>query len=75
MNDELQAASPHQLAAALQAVCDVHGAIDAVHYLGARQTRRRVCTGCGSDDGNWQVWPCPTIRAIRAAVAPREGEA
>jgi hypothetical protein len=30
------------------------------------QYMRKVCTGCGTDNGNWQVWPCPTIRAIEA---------
>jgi hypothetical protein len=24
----------------------------------------KVCSGCGTDDGNWQRWPCPTIRAL-----------
>lgn len=43
---------------------EVHAPIDAVHYAGTRQTMRQVCTGCGTDDGNWQVWPCPTIRAL-----------
>lgn len=28
---------------------------------------QKVCAGCGTDDGNWQVWPCPTIRAIGEA--------
>lgn len=58
--DELHAA----LAAALERVRKVHEPIDAVHYAGRSQTLRQVCTGCGTDDGNWQVWPCPTIRAM-----------
>jgi hypothetical protein len=65
-------ALPH-LTAAIRGVLAVHGAIDAVQYLGARQIPRRVCTGCGSDDGNWQIWPCPTVRAITAALSTDEG--
>lgn len=47
---------------ALEAVRDVHQPLDALHTNTGRV--RKVCTGCGTDDGNWQVWPCPTIRAI-----------
>lgn len=47
---------------ALEAVRDVHQPLDALHTNTNRV--RQVCTGCGTDDGNWQVWPCPTIRAI-----------
>lgn len=56
------------LAAAVRAVADIHAPIEAVQYLGSRQVPRRVCTGCGSDDGNWQLWPCPTVRAIATAL-------
>lgn len=48
--------------ARIQAVRDVHQPLDALHTNTGRV--RKVCTGCGTDDGNWQVWPCPTIRAI-----------
>lgn len=47
---------------ALEAVREVHQPLDALHTNTNRV--RKVCTGCGTDDGNWQVWPCPTIRAI-----------
>ncbi len=57
------------LIVAVRAVVDVHEPIDAVQYAGARQIPRRVCTGCGTDDGNWQLWPCPTVRAITSALA------
>lgn len=46
----------------LEAVREVHQPLDALHTNTGRV--RQVCTGCGTDDGNWQVWPCPTIRAI-----------
>lgn len=69
MTDELDAATPIQMAAALRAVREVHDPIDAVQYAGSRAFPRRVCTGCGTDDGNWQLWPCPTVRAITAAIA------
>jgi|GEM_PF-1300580 hypothetical protein len=35
--------------------------------------RQQVCSGCGTDDGNWQVWPCPTTRALTAPET-KEGE-
>ena len=58
-----------RLLAAVRAVEAVHEPIDA---LNVRINRiQKVCTGCGTDDGNWQVWPCPTIRAITEAL---EGE-
>lgn len=45
-------------------VRSIHRPIDAVMYNGERSYPRQVCTGCGQDDGNWQIWPCPTIRAL-----------
>lgn len=54
--------------AAIEAVLNIHSAVDAVQYLGARQIPRKVCAGCGSDDGNWMAWPCPTVRAITEAL-------
>lgn len=43
-------------------VREVHAPIDA---LNTRYNQvQKVCTGCGTDDGNWQNWPCPTIRAL-----------
>lgn len=49
---------------ALEGVREIHSPIQAVQYSGKRSYPRQVCTGCGTDGGNWQVWPCPTIRAI-----------
>ena len=53
---------------ALQAVIEIHTPIDAlnVRYRGGRL--QQVCTGCGTDDGNWNHWPCPTVRAITDAI-------
>lgn len=48
----------------------VHAPIDAVHEPTGRH--RQVCTGCGTDAGNWQPWPCPTVRALDAAAALAE---
>jgi hypothetical protein len=52
----------------VDAVRKIHSPIDAVNtrYPGGRMTQ--VCTGCGTDDGNWQTWPCPTIRAVDSAL-------
>lgn len=53
-----------ELEAASDRVRQVHEPIEAlnVRYPGGRRTE--VCTGCGTDDGNWQTYPCPTIRAL-----------
>jgi len=59
----------HSLVAALRAVEAVHEPVDALMYTGKSQHHKvQVCTGCGQDDGNWQKWPCPSIRAIREAL-------
>ena len=58
-----------QAIAALRAAMEVHGALDAAQYVGrGKSIRRQVCTGCGTDDGNWAIWPCATVRAIAAAL-------
>jgi len=54
-----------EIVAALQAVEKVrriHRPLDAVEIRS--NTRQQVCTGCGTDAGNWERWPCPTIRAL-----------
>lgn len=53
-----------QLRAAVAAVRKVHEPLDAAMYSGSRSHLVKVCTGCGTDDGNWQRYPCPTIRAL-----------
>ena len=50
--------------AALDRVRAIHEPIEALNVRYGH--KQKVCTGCGTDDGNWQVWPCPTIRAIEA---------
>lgn len=57
---------------ALARVEGVHEPIDALMYSGPHQRLVKVCTGCGSDDGNWQHWPCPTLKVITAAVGDAE---
>lgn len=47
---------------AVKRVKALHEPIDALNVRHDRM--QKVCTGCGTDDGNWQTWPCPTIRAI-----------
>lgn len=53
---------------ALDACLAVHQPIEAVMYSGPQQRMVKVCTGCGTDDGNWQRWPCPTVSAINSAI-------
>jgi hypothetical protein len=66
-NDNERAMAVELLAARAQLarVREVHEPIEAVNmrYPGGRLTQ--VCSGCGTDDGNWQIYPCPTIRALR----------
>ena len=50
--------------AAMDRVRAIHSPVDAVNYHGGTPRQTRVCAGCGTDDGNWQIWPCPTIRAL-----------
>lgn len=48
----------------IEAVREIHQPIKALNtrYQGGKLTQ--VCTGCGQDNGNWNQWPCPTIRAL-----------
>ncbi len=50
------------MADALLRVLDIHTPIDALNTR--YNVRQQVCTGCGTDDGNWSVWPCATVRAV-----------
>jgi hypothetical protein len=64
-----------ELEAQFDRVRKVHQPIEAlnVRYPGGRRTQ--VCSGCGTDAGNWQMYPCPTIRALngpRPAPESRE---
>lgn len=56
------------LLAALDAAMATHQPIDALAYSGPQQRMVKVCTGCGTDDGNWQRWPCPTVKAITSTI-------
>ena len=53
---------------ALQAVLEVHAPIDALNTQYTNGRIPHVCTGCGTDDGRWNYWPCPTVRAITDAI-------
>lgn len=53
---------------ALQAVLDLHAPIDALNMRHRGGRVQQVCIGCGQDDGNWNYWPCPTVRAITDAI-------
>lgn len=55
-----------RLQAALDRVREVHQPIDAAAISYHPYRSCQVCIGCGQDDGNWQQWPCPTIRAIES---------
>lgn len=57
------------LLGAVDAVLKLHTPIDAAMFTGRNGVHKvQVCTGCGTDDGNWQRFPCPTVRAITAAL-------
>lgn len=57
-----------RMAKALQAVLAIHEPVDALHYGPKNSRKVQVCIGCGADDGNWNQWPCPTVRAVQEAL-------
>ena len=57
---------------ALQAVLEVHAPIDALNTQYTNGRIPHVCTGCGQDDGRWNYWPCPTVRAIQNAIKEQD---
>ena len=57
-----------KLLAAVEAVVGVHKPLHALNVATRPAHHTNVCIGCGTDDGNWQVWPCPTIRALNDAL-------
>ena len=61
-----------QALTALQAVLEVHAPIDALNTQYTNGRMPRVCTGCGQDDGRWNYWPCPTVRAIQYAIKEQD---
>lgn len=54
------------LLAAVEGVLAVHQPLAALDVRVNRM--RQVCTGCGTDGGNWQPYPCPTVRTITEAL-------
>lgn len=58
--------------AAIERVRQIHQPLAAVMFAGGHQYPRQVCTGCGTDDGNWQTWPCPTIHALSEPTTTKE---
>ncbi|MCQ9367362.1 hypothetical protein NQ036_03755 [Brevibacterium sp. 91QC2O2] len=64
---DARAALPHLLTA-LEGVLQVHQPIEAVDELGRTKRPIRVCAGCGTDSGQWQLYPCRTVRPICAAL-------
>lgn len=69
---EFIANAPEDIAALVAEVERLRGQIDAaraIHKpldaLNMNSNRiGQVCLGCGQDNGNWNEWPCPTIRAL-----------
>ena len=57
---------------ALQAVLEAHAPIDALNTQYTNGRMPHVCTGCGQDDGRWNYWPCPTVRAIQNAIKEQD---
>lgn len=57
---------------ALQAVLEAHAPIDALNTQYTNGRIPHVCTGCGQDDGRWNYWPCPTVRAIQNAIKEQD---
>ena len=56
------------LIAAVEAVLALHKPLHALDVATRPAHHTNVCIGCGTDDGNWQVWPCPSVRAITEAL-------
>ncbi len=62
---ELIAHAPGDIRWLLDAVDEVRRIHEPVEALEVRSQRvGNVCAGCGTDDGNWVAWPCPTLRAL-----------
>jgi len=57
-----------RLLTALDKVLAIHEPVDALMNPGRHERVVKVCTGCGTDDGNWQRYPCPTVTAVTAAL-------
>lgn len=62
-----------KLAAAAGRARALHKPTEALNVRYGR--KQQVCTGCGTDDGNWQTWPCPTIRALSVPEVRSDADA
>lgn len=68
------AALPVIVAAALKPIRELHAPIAAADYSGGPfRGVTQVCTACGTDDGNWQRHPCPTVRLLDQIEAAAKG--
>ena len=57
-------AEVERLQAQIGVVKTLHEPIEALNTTVNRV--QKVCLGCGQDNGNWQNWPCATLRALEA---------
>ena len=73
---EAAIALPVIVAAVLKPIRELHAPIDAADYSGGPfRGVTQVCIACGTDDGNWQRHPCPTVRLLDQIEADcRSGE-
>ena len=63
--DNAKAALPVIVAVVLKPIRELHAPIDAADYSGGPfRGVTQVCIACGTDDGNWQRHPCPTVRLL-----------
>jgi len=58
---------------ALAAIQELHEGVEALMNPGRHERLVKVCTGCGTDDGNWQHWPCPTRKLADEALGKTNG--
>ena len=56
----------------IQAVMKVHKPIN---ERNSRYRSGRVCIGCVDAGGDWNEWPCPTVRAIQTELEQKETQA
>jgi hypothetical protein len=67
-------ALPVIVAAVLKPIRELHAPIDAADYSGGPfRGVTQVCIACGTDDGNWQRHPCPTVRLCDEVEAAAKG--
>ena len=60
---------PSEATDAIRAVLEVHRGVPAINTTAPPGLQAcKVCAGCGTDAGNWQQWPCPTVQAVGQAL-------